>query len=177
MANIVRLEPGASERDIADLAGLLIDAVESGAAVSFVTPLSDRDARAWWSGALRGLHARGVVLTARADDRIVGCVMLAPAWAPNQPQRAEVCKLLVHRAHRRSGLGRGLMHAVEDAARRQGFRLLTLDAKRGGAAEALYRSLGWTYVGCIPDFAVDTDGVTPHDAVIYYKHLGGSAPG
>ena len=63
------------------------------------------------------------------------------------------------------------MAEVERHARRRGFRLLTLDARRGGAAEGLYRAMGWNYVGCIPGFAVDPDGTTPHDAVLYYKPL------
>jgi hypothetical protein len=63
-----------------------------------------------------------------------------------------------------------LMQTIEDAARRAGFRLLTLDTRRGDAAEHLYRQLGWTPVGTIPRFALDPDG-TPHDAVIFYKEL------
>lgn len=62
------------------------------------------------------------------------------------------------------------MEAVEDAARRAGFGLLTLDAKRGAAAEQLYRRGGWIEAGTIPGFALDSDG-TPHDAVIFYKAL------
>jgi GNAT superfamily N-acetyltransferase len=68
------------------------------------------------------------------------------------------------------GLGTQLMQAIEDAARHAGFSLLTLDAKRGGAAEHLYRNMGWTLAGTIPGYAFDPDG-TPHDAVIFYKHL------
>jgi len=94
-----------------------------------------------------------------------------PAWAPNQPHRAEVAKLLVHPRCRRAGLGTRMMRAVEDAARDSGYTLLTLDAKRGDAADRLYRRIGWTPVGTIPGFALDPDGTTPHDAVIFYKHL------
>jgi hypothetical protein len=63
------------------------------------------------------------------------------------------------------------MCAVEEAARRDGFRLLVLDARKGGPAERLYRRLGWVHVGSIPRFALDPDGVTPHDNVIFYKEL------
>jgi hypothetical protein len=63
------------------------------------------------------------------------------------------------------------MRTIEDAARRAGFTLLTLDAKRGEAAEQLYRRTGWTAVGTIPRYALDPDG-TPHDAVIFYKRIG-----
>jgi hypothetical protein len=47
------------------------------------------------------------------------------------------------------------MQTIEDAAWRAGFRLLTLDAKRGTAAEHLHRKVGWTPVGVIPDYALD----------------------
>ena len=46
-----------------------------------------------------------------------------------------------------------------------------LDSKRGDAGEQLYRALGWTVVGTIPRFALDTDGKTPHDTVVFYKEL------
>ncbi len=168
---IERLILPANESDVRALAGLLVDAVASGAAVSFVSPLTLEQAIDWWRATLADAHARAIFLVAREAGVIVGTVQLHPAWAPNQPHRTELVKLIVHRGHRGAGVGARLMHAAEDEARREGFRLLTLDAKRGAAAETLYRRLGWTYVGAIPRFAVDTDGVTPHDAVIFYKEL------
>jgi hypothetical protein len=63
------------------------------------------------------------------------------------------------------------MQSIEDAARQAGFTLLTLDAKEGGTAEQLYRRIGWTAVGTIPKYAVDTDGKTPHGTVIFYRDL------
>jgi GNAT superfamily N-acetyltransferase len=165
----------ASDADIRDLARLLVDAVESGAAVSFVLPLPVERAEQWWRGMLASAAAGTVVLIARDADGIVGTVQMHPAWAPNQPHRAEIAKLLVHRRARRGGLGSQLMRAAEQAGTEAGFRLLTLDAKRGGAAEALYRRLGWTYVGMIPRFAVDPDGAAMHDDVLFYKEIGAAA--
>ena len=78
--------------------------------------------------------------------------------------------MLVHRRSRRTGLGTQLMRTIEDAARRAGFSLLTLDTKRGDAAERLYQRLGWTPAGMIPGYALDPDR-TPHDAVIFYKEV------
>jgi len=98
-----------------------------------------------------------------------------PAWAPNQPHRAEIAKLIVHRHARGQGLGERLMSAVEQEASAAGFSLLTLDAKRGGAAERLYRRMGWIHAGTIPRFAIDCDGRTPHDAVIFYRDLSAHA--
>jgi GNAT superfamily N-acetyltransferase len=169
---IDRLTPPVSDSDIRDLAHLLVDAVESGAAVSFLATLTLAAAEDWWREILAGSDPRAVFLVVRGDDGIVGTVQLHPAWAPNQPHRAEVAKLLVHRRSRRQGLAAALMKTIEDEARRAGFRLLTLDAKRGAAAEHLYRHLGWTAVGTIPRYAFDTDGSTPHDAVVFYKELG-----
>jgi GNAT superfamily N-acetyltransferase len=167
---IERLKVPASDADVRALAALLVDAVDCGAAVSFLAPLPLERAVEWWRMTLASPGA--IFLVARdGDGTIAATVQLHPAWAPNQPHRAEVAKLLVHRTARRDGLGTKLMHAVEAEAKSAGFRLLTLDAKRGGDAERLYRKLGWTHAGTIPRFAVDPDGKTPHDAVIFYKEL------
>jgi GNAT superfamily N-acetyltransferase len=167
---IERLLPPASDADLRQLAGLLVDAIDSGAAVSFLAPFTLAQAEDWWRQAMATADPRAVFLVARDLDGIVGTVQLHPAWAPNQPHRAEVVKLIVHRRGRRTGLGAGLMHTIEHTARDEGFRLLTLDAKRGEAAERLYRRLGWIAAGTIPRYAFDSDG-TPHDAVIFYKEL------
>jgi GNAT superfamily N-acetyltransferase len=168
---IERLKLPASDADVSALARLLVDAVESGAAVSFILPLTVERAEQWWRETLSESHARAIFVVARDGGEIVGTVQLHPSWAPNQPYRGEIAKLLVHRRSQRAGLGAKLMDAVESMAQSSGYRLLTLDARAGGAAERLYRRLGWTYVGTIPKFAVDTDGRTPHDAVIFYKEL------
>ena len=133
--------------------------------------MSVAEAEGWWRHTLGAAHARAVFLVARDVDGIAGTVQMHPAWAPNQPHRAEIAKLMVHRRARGSGIGQELMRGVEEAARDAGFLLLTLDAKRGGAAERLYRRMGWIHAGTIPRFAMDGDGRTPHDAVIFYKDL------
>ena len=168
---IERLRAPVSDEDFRALAHLLVDAVDSGAAVSFLNTLTLRRAEEWWREVVAKADARAVILVARDEQEIVGTVQLHPAWAPNQPQRAEVVKLMVHRRGQRHGIGAQLMEAIETAAREAGFKLLTLDAKAGGAAEHLYRRVGWTCAGRIPRFALDPDGVTPHDAVIFYQDL------
>jgi len=167
---IERLTVPASDSDLRDLARLLVDAVESGAAVSFMAPLTLERAEEWWRSTLSTAHDGAIFLVARDAEGITGTVQLHPAWAPNQPHRAEITKLLVHRRARRGGLGRRLMQTIEAEARRAGFSLLTLDAKRGEAAEQLYRRIGWIAAGTIPGYALDPDG-TPHDAVIFYRHM------
>jgi GNAT superfamily N-acetyltransferase len=170
---IERLAPPASARDVDGLAELLVDAVDAGAAVSFLAPLALDTARAWWRNAIANAHPRAVFLVARDAHGIVGTAQLQPAWAPNQPHRAEVAKVLVHRRARRAGIGRRLMERIELEARGAGFTLLTLDARKGGPAEELYRRAGWTYVGAIPRYALDTDGRALHDTVLYYREIAG----
>jgi len=168
---IERLTPPVSDSDLRALARLLTDTVESGEAVSFLAPLPQEVAEDWWRRTFAASHARAVFLVARDVEGIVGTVQLHPAWAPNQPHRAEVSKLMVERRRRRTGLGTRLMQTIEDAARDAGYGLLTLDAKAGGAAEQLYRRTGWTPVGTIPRFALDPDGRNVHGAVFFYKEL------
>jgi len=168
---IARLPLPVHASDLRDLAHLLVDAVDSGAAVSFLPPLPVARAEEWWRSAVGSASPRAIFLVARDAEGIAGTVQFHPAWAPNQPHRGEIAKLLVHRRARRAGLGVALMGAVEEAARRDGFRLLVLDARKGGPAERLYRKIGWVHVGSIPNFALDPDGITPHDNVIFYKEL------
>jgi GNAT superfamily N-acetyltransferase len=119
---IERLAPSAADSDVDALARLLIDAVESGAAVSFVAPLPIDRARQWWRDTLSAADPRAVFLVARDVDGIVGCVQLHPAWAPNQPHRADVAKLLVHRRARNQGLGTRRRFHAADARREAGRR-------------------------------------------------------
>lgn len=167
---VERLRPPVGDSDIRGLARLLVDAVESGAAVSFLAPLALERADEWWRTTLTAARPGAILIVARDAEGIAGTVQLHPAWAPNQPHRGEVVKLLVHRRSRRRGLGALLMHSLENEARHDGFTLLTLDARRGDVADRLYRRLGWTPAGVIPRYALDADG-TPHDAVFFYKEL------
>ena len=168
MIEAIRLPPGNDDLD--QLAALLVDAVESGASVSFMSPFSEREAREWWRTTLAQARTRAVVLVARDERGIIGSVSMHPAWPPNQPHRADISKLLVHRRARRRGIGRALMEAIEEHARAGGFTLLTLDTVRGDAGEQLYTNAGWQRVGVIPDYALYPDG-RPCDTVVFYKKL------
>ncbi|MEL6226536.1 MAG: GNAT family N-acetyltransferase, partial [Pseudomonadota bacterium] len=68
-----------------------------------------------------------MLFVARLGDRIVGTAQVVPANMPNQPHRADISKMLVHRAARRQGLGGKLMTAAEDYARSIDRTVLVLD--------------------------------------------------
>lgn len=138
------------------LAEVLIDCVEGGASVSFMLPLGLERACAYWASVAQDLDGR-VLLVAEDDLGIVGTVQLVPARPENQPHRADVTKLLVHRRGRRQGVGEALMRAVEEAALDIGRSVLVLDTADDAAAR-LYSRLGWQRVGVIPDFALMPDG-------------------
>lgn len=167
---IERIGSDAAASDVHGLARLLVDAIDSGAGVSFLAGLTEAEAEAWWRSVLASSLPRAIFLVARDADGIVGTVQLQPAWAPNQPHRADVAKLIVHRRARRRGIARALMDALERAAHDAGFTLLLLDTCKGYDAERLYASTGWVRVGEVPGFALNPDG-TWCDTVFFYKRL------
>jgi acetyltransferase len=173
---IATLRLPACDADVTALAQLLVDTVHSGGAVSFLAPLSLAFAEDWWRKTLETSTERTIILVARDKDGICGTVQAQPAWAPNQPHRVEIAKLMVHRRCRRLGLGTRLMQAIESAAAANGFTLATLDTRRGDAAERLYLRLGWTCLGFIPGFALNPDGAAYHDDALFYKHLTPTPP-
>jgi GNAT superfamily N-acetyltransferase len=142
-------------REIDELADVLIDCVEGGASVSFMLPLSRERAVAFWHVIAEDVaRGRRIVLVAEDATGIVGTVQLAIDMPENQPHRADVAKMLVHRRGRRRGIAEALLRGVENAARDAGRTLLVLDTVVGSDADRLYRRLGWEVAGVIPDDAL-----------------------
>ena len=151
------------------LAEVLIDCVHGGASVSFMAPLPLDKALAFWRGVADGV-ARGerVLLVAETDSSVIGTVQLIIAQPENQPHRADVAKMLVHRRARRRGVAQALLAALVDAARRAGKTLLVLDTVTGGDAERLYARAGWQRAGSVPGYALMPDGA-PCGTTFFYK--------
>ena len=142
------------DAQIEQLADVLIDCVEGGASVSVMHPLTRERAVAFWRRVAQGVAAGERALVVAEDAQgVCGTVQLMLDQPENQPHRAELMKMLVHRRARRSGLGAALMHAAEAAARDCGKTLLVLDTANP-EAERLYERMGWVRVGVIPDFAL-----------------------
>jgi GNAT superfamily N-acetyltransferase len=157
MPAVRRLERANADQ-IRGLAELLIDCVEGGASVSFMQPLSLEKATAFWSRVAADVAAGGRALFVAEDARgVVGTVQLVLDLPENQPHRADVSKMLVHRRARRRGLGEALMRAAEEGARAHGRSLLVLDTASEDA-ERLYARLGWIRCGTVPGFALLPQG-------------------
>ena len=172
-SRVVRvLPPDEIESRAGELAGVLLDAVAGGASVSFLAGLPAEDARSFFARAASEARAgRRILLAAFAGPRLMGTVQLFLDTPPNQPHRAEVAKLLVHRDGRRQGIATSLMRAMEEEARRRGRTLLTLDTIAGGAGDHLYSGLGYVRVGEIPGYALFPEGGVPAATAIFYKWL------
>ena len=155
---------------IGQLADVLLDCVEGGASVSFMLPMARETALNFWRKVADGVaRNERTLIVAEDDEGIAGTVQLITDMPENQPHRADVAKLLVHRRARGAGIGRKLMEAVEDAARAQGRRVLVLDTA-SDTAERLYERLGWQRVGVVPDYAYMPDGALCA-TTFYYKHV------
>lgn len=160
-----------TSREFGGLCEVLIDCVEGGASVNFMRPMTLTKASDFWRGVAASL-ARGERALVVAEDEHGGIIGTAQAiWATpeNQPHRADIAKMLVHRRARRLGVGAAVLRAAEDAAREAGRTVLVLDTA-SDSAERLYERGGWRRVGTIPDYALLPEG-GPCATVIYYKRL------
>jgi GNAT superfamily N-acetyltransferase len=161
------------DAQIEQLADVLIDCVEGGATVSFVLPFTRDRALAFWRKVADDVAAaKRALLIAEDAQGICGTVQLVLEQPENQPHRADLAKMLVHRRARRQGLGAALMKAAEGMARDCGKTLLVLDAVTGGDATRLYERLGWVRVGDIPNYSLLPQGGYC-STTVYYRELGG----
>jgi GNAT superfamily N-acetyltransferase len=161
-----------TDDDVAGLSDVLIDCIDGGASVSFIHPLSVARAQAFWRGVATGVTRNARALLVAEDALgITGTVQLVLDQPENQPHRADLSKLLVHRRSRRQGLGSALMRAAEQLARDCGKSLLVLDTVTGSDAERLYARLGWQRCGVIPGYALMSRGGLC-DTTVFYRTLG-----
>jgi len=168
----VRRVQALDDSEIDGLADVLIDCVEGGASVSFMLPLARERATAFWRRVANDVvSGERALIVAEDAQGLCGTVQLVLGQPENQPHRADLSKMLVHRRARRQGLGAALMRAAEATARECGKTLLVLDTA-SGEAERLYERLGWTRVGVIPGYALLPQGGLC-GTTVYYRNLGG----
>jgi GNAT superfamily N-acetyltransferase len=165
------LDAPVADAALDSLAAVLVDCVEGGASVSFMSPFSHQDGLTFFRK-IAGSVASGdtVLLAATLGGRIVGTVQLGLDTPPNQRHRADVKKMLVHRSARGCGVGAALMSEVEEEARRRGRWLLVLDTVPGESGHRLYTRAGWTQTGIVPDYAMFPDGRLC-DTAVFWKSL------
>lgn len=168
----IRVLETLGEREIRELAEVLIDCVEGGASVSFMLPPSREKAERYWQD-IAYSQARGERLVLVAEDeagRILGTVQAVLSQPENQPHRGDIAKMLVHRRGRCKGVGGALLAAAERSALNAGKTVLVLDTATGGDAERMYARQGWQRVGEIPHYALWPDGA-PCATTVFFKFL------
>ena len=169
-ADIVVLDAAAANAAIDELADVLADCVAGGASVSFMAPFGQSDAVAYFRTVIASMETGGTALIAAClGGRIVGSVQIGLDTPPNQPHRADIKKMLVHRVARKRGIGAALLQGAEAEAKARSRTLLVLDTASGDA-ERLYARAGWQSVGVIPDYALWPGGGFC-DTTVFWKKV------
>jgi len=160
--------PDQALRHVDQLADLLIDAVDSGASIGFMPPVTADQAQAYWHEVIALMRVgRRLLLVAMDGDQVQGSIQIDLETRANGNHRAEVIKLFVHRRARRRGLARALMLEVQSTARRLGRTLLLMDTRSGSEAESLCQSLGYIRYGVVPAYARSPSGVRDPTSFYY----------
>ena len=171
MIEIRALSAEETHSHIADLSEVMIDCVEGGASIGYMSPYTLDDAAQFWKAVVADLLNNSVLHLAASDEgKIVGTVQVVLKQPPNQPHRGDLKKLMVRTSARGKGVARKLMQAAETAAQDHGKTLLVLDTATGSDAEFIYPKLGWKRVGVIPNYAKFPDGRFC-DTTVFYKEL------
>jgi len=157
---------------LAELAEVLRDCVEGGASVGFMLPLPEGRPEAFWRKVSAGITngERHLFIAEGDDGRVCGTLSLVVDMPDNQPNRADVSKMLVHRRARRQGVAERLLRALEAKAQALGKTTLVLDTVTGSDASRLYERLGWQRAGDIPRYALMPTG-EPCATTYYFRSL------
>ena len=150
---------------------ILADLVRGGAALGWVDPPSRAAVAELLDGVVSAVHAGDAALrVAYLDRRLVGLGYWLRYARPTHRPHADLEKIAVDATAHGRGIGRALVAALVADADRAGIEVLTLDA-RGDNSHALhlYRSLGFTEYGRLPDFVAV--GERRYDKVLYLLDL------
>ena len=154
-----------------DLVELLCDAVESGAPIGFLPPVSELEAKTYWLSVNDDLHLNSKqVLLVREDDKIVGSVQISMSPKANALHRCDIEKLMVHTQAREHGLGSILMQGVERVAASMQRQLLMLEVRSDDVAHDMYVKLGYIPFGEVPGYIRSANGAL-HNSTFFYKEI------
>ncbi|MBB1475162.1 GNAT family N-acetyltransferase [Shewanella sp. SG41-3] len=155
---------------VEQLHSLLADCIVSGASVGFLTPINDQEVKSYWESVETELESgTRKLFLAYDNDNVIGAVQLSLCAKANGAHRGEVEKLMVDTRARGKGVSKKLMSLMESAASEMGLTLLVLDTRLGDVASSLYRSIGYTEAGQIPQFARSSTGEL--EATVYFFKL------
>ena len=168
MYETVRIPNSLNKSDVAALVELIHDAIHTNNSVGFLHTTSKTELQEFWEQEIN--DAANTLILARANDVIVGIVIVTRETRPNGRHRAELRKLMVHSAHQRKGIGRGLEQRATEFAKSEGLTLLYLDSATDFLVQRVYEAWGWQKAGSIPDYSSKPDG-TLESTTYFYKLL------
>jgi len=170
-----------SASDLADLCEATEAAIEEGGGFGWVRKPPRETLEKYWQGVL--LVPGRSLFVGRLDGVIAGSAQLIRPPRNNEAQAfsAQLMHAFVAPWARGHGLARGLIAAVEQAARQQGVEILNLDIRDTQfAAIRLYESAGYVRFGSHPAYARVEGRIIPGH--YYFKRIapvdpaGGAAP-
>ena len=155
------------QEDLNALSVLLIQVVEDGASLGFLSPLIRSEAINYWENVI---NPEVILYTAMINRQIVGSVQIHFCTKKNGEHRVEIARLMTHPNYRRRGIGQLLMKKAEEDVKLAGKSLIVLDTREGDPSNRLYTSLGYIQAGRIPNYAKSSNGEL-HATIYYYKDL------
>ncbi|MFD7721670.1 GNAT family N-acetyltransferase [Streptomyces sp. NPDC059814] len=147
-------DPDLRARFAASAHRILADLVREGAALGWTDPPSRDEVSELLDHVFAAVHAGDAALRAAyLDGRLVGLGYWLRHTRPTHRPHADLEKVAVAASAHGRGIGRALTTALIADAGRVGIEVLTLDARGDNSgALHLYRSLGFTEYGRLPDF-------------------------
>ncbi|WP_228941399.1 MULTISPECIES: GNAT family N-acetyltransferase [unclassified Nocardioides] len=120
--------------------------VRAGETYAYPEDLTCEEARALWTG------GPGAVVVLEEDGEVLGSARMGPN-RPGRGAHVGTASFMVSERARGRGVGRRLGEHVVRWHREQGFRAIQFNAvvETNTAAVALWRSLGFTVVGTVPE--------------------------
>jgi ribosomal protein S18 acetylase RimI-like enzyme len=144
-----------SDDDLDDLCAATIEAVKDGNGFGWLKPPRRGVLERYWRGVL--LVPERELYVARLDGHIVGSAQLFRPTVNNEAgaHAAQAASFFIAPWARGHGLARGLLRAIEDSARAQGFKLLDLDVRETQtAAIQLFEDWGFRRWGTKERYAL-----------------------
>lgn len=160
-----------TESCIRELTNLLRECVESGSSVGFLAPAQNETLENYWAEVQKDIiKGEKILLALYFENRLAGTVILSETGKINGRHRISLEKLMVHEAQRGKGFGRKLIEEAENKALELDKTLILLDTRKGDTAEKLYRKMGYTEYGEVPDYALGSDREY-HPTLFFYKQI------
>lgn len=156
---------------LAELHQVLVDLVRDGAPLGWIDPPSFAEIATLLGGVVADAEKGDAgLVVARADGELAGLGYWRRYTRPTNRPHADLERVAVAGKAQGNGVGRALTTALVDGARAAGIEVLTLDARGDNAtALGLYRSIGFTEYGRLPDFVAV--GQRRYDKVFYMIDL------